>query len=322
MIPPHTFAMASRDELWSHGRLLERRLSHGVAHYTAAAIDATDARDDELAALAAEALARLHEAAPHDARVRMVATTRRVAGVVTTEATMVIARAGLSIVTDATHAAKDIELLDRFSRRPGEGRPSDAVDRRPSDTLDHLPLVWRHGTASVLLHEAAGHAAEHGHPALDWPSWLSVRDEPLAGTDDVGAATRAADLLAGESPSSFRRESFRDVPLRRMSSLVVRQHGAPFELPERRIEIELLSGGVYEPLTGHVLLFVAAASLVDGTHSEPLAPFRIARSRESIAQSLLGAEGEPLRYPGVICSSEGQELLVASAAPTLVTAFR
>jgi hypothetical protein len=47
--------------------------------------------------------------------------------------------------------------------------------------------------------------------------------------------------------------------------------------------------------------------------------FTISRSRAQIAASLSGAEGEPIRYPGVICSREGQELYVASHAPVMIT---
>src|SRR5438067_1789349 len=41
--------------------------------------------------------------------------------------------------------------------------------------------------------------------------------------------------------------------------------------------------------------------------------------REQIAASIAGAIGEPIHYPGVICSREGQELAVGSFAPVMVT---
>ena len=34
-----------------------------------------------------------------------------------------------------------------------------------------------------------------------------------------------------------------------MTTLTASQHHAPFELPERRIEVLLVDGGAYEPLT-------------------------------------------------------------------------
>ena len=120
----------------------------------------------------------------------------------------------------------------------------------------------------------------------------------------------------------MRRASFRDVPLMRMRELVATQHDAPFELPARRIEVQLVEGGAYEPLTETVTLHIASADLIDGDDVVALEPFAIRDSRTAIARSLIGATGESLRYPGVICSREGQELFVASHAPVLVTRFR
>ena len=154
----------------------------------------------------------------------------------------------------------------------------------------------------MLLHEAIGHATEHGHAPLEWPPWLRVRDAARDG--------RVANLLAGEQPAATRRESFRDVPLRRMTNLVVEQHGAPFELPDDRIEIQLVAGGAYEPLTEIVTINVAISDA---------GPFTIRAPRRAIARSLVGAQGNPIRYPGVICSREGQELYVGSHAPVIVT---
>ena len=45
-------------------------------------------------------------------------------------------------------------------------------------------------------------------------------------------------------------------------------------------------------------------------------------SRANIARAFIGASGEPLRYPGVICSREGQELVVGSSAPLLLMELR
>ena len=46
----------------------------------------------------------------------------------------------------------------------------------------------------------------------------------------------------------------------------------------------------------------------------------IRATRSDIARSIVGATGDPIRYPGVICSREGQELFVGSYAPLIVTA--
>ncbi|HEX7154791.1 MAG TPA: hypothetical protein VF618_25130 [Thermoanaerobaculia bacterium] len=301
--PP--FAIATRDQVRANGTLVENRLTTGVARITGHTIEARDDHDAELVA-AADALARVDLRGVHD-RVRIVATARRIGDVRVDDVTLTVTRGARSIVTTPEQLHADLRHLDAGDANAG------AASRT-------MPILWKNGSAAVLLHEAAGHAAEHQHAPLAWPAWLTVHDEPRAAVDDCGEPTRVTDLLR-EAPASYRRESFRDVPLRRMSNLVARQHGAPFELPPQRIEIELLTGGVYEPLTETVSLFVSAATLVDGDATQPLAPFVITETRAAIVGALRGATGEPLRYPGVVCSSEGQEVVVGSHAPLVLTVF-
>lgn len=310
---PFTFAIATRDELRLRGRVVEQRLSHGVARHAGDVIAADDARDDELVMRCDTAIEDLRAVAPADARVRLVASARRIGDATIVSSTMTIGIDGVFVVTDAKHAESDVALLR------STGRPERSEGSPPLDDVDYrsIPLVWHNGSASVLLHEAAGHAAEHDHERLEWPSWLSVRDEPDETLDDLGHRCRAADLLAGEPPACFRRESFRDVPLRRMSNLVARG-SAPFELPERRIDVYLVSGGTYEPLDETVTIHVAAARIGDRW----IAPFALREPRASIARAILGATGDPQRYPGVVCSAEGQELVVGSKAPLMLTHFR
>jgi len=153
----------------------------------------------------------------------------------------------------------------------------------------------------VLLHEAIGHAQEHDHAPIDWPSWLEV-DVPL----------------------QLRRASFSDIPLLRMTNLRISGGGRPARLagetpaPLSEIEILLVAAGSYEPLTETVTLRIAAANY-DGRR---LPPFDIRESRAAVAEALIAAEGDPIRYPGVVCSREGQELVVGSFAPVMVTCFR
>lgn len=263
------FRIATRDELWSRGRLLESRLSHGEAVDTPSGIVATDVRDDELVAICERELARLREAMPRDARVRIVAE----ASTDGVSATMTIRRGELSIVTTPEHVAEDLALLECGGAAEQTRLPS----HRP-------PIVWRNGTAAVLLHEAFGHPAEHGHPPIAWPSWLHV---------DLGLR--------------HRRATFRDVPLLRMTHVRATQENAPFEVPDGAVEVLLVAGGSYEPLTETVTLQIAVPS------------FEYRATRREIAASLAGAAGDPIRYPGVICSREGQELVVPSSAPVMVT---
>jgi hypothetical protein len=276
------FSIATRDEVWLHGRLVDRRLSHGQAFEDEHGIRASDARDDALVAACDAAMDELHAFIVNDARMHLVAEASNVDGVTRT---MVVMLGDRSVVTTPEHFAHDFALL----RDAGIG---DAEPR-------HLPFVWNHGSAAVLLHEMIGHPLEHDQSPVELPPWLSV-DVPL----------------------KLRRASFKDVPLLRMTDVVAQQSGAPFALPDERIEIVLVDGGAYDPLTEEVTLRIAAANLVEGGRTRAMAPFTFQETRVNLARSIVGASGEPLRYPGVICSREGQELVVGSCAPLLVTEQR
>lgn len=278
------FANASRDELWINGARVESRLSHGVAVDEGDRIVASDDYDEELVQLCEESIATLRKSVVEDARMRLVASARRVRGVVMTESTITTTRDGVSIV------GSDLSFF-----------------ATPSSTRSDLPILWRNGSAAVLFHEAIGHPAEHNAHPVEWPAWLSVRDEPQFPIDDCGNDARAVDLMR-EPPACFRRESFRDIPLRRMTNVVVR--GEKHFNETDFIEVHLVRGGSYDPLTDIVTIDIAVSSI---------GPFTIRKTRAEIAASIIGATGAPIAYPGVICSREGQELVVGSHAPIMVT---
>ena len=284
------YAAAVRDEIWIGGALLESRAGWGQARQNGKEIIASDRLDDASLRTACDAeMQRVRDIAGaiDDARLRIVvrATTDGL------ESTVSITMGSVSIVTTPQFAIADAHALRGLLSRPP------TPDPRPP-----APLVWRNGSAAILLHEAAGHAAENGHQSIPWPQWLRVRDGE-------------ADLLAGQSPRRLRRESFRDVPLPRMTSVVVEQRNAPFDPPRHCVDIHLIAGGSYEPLTEMVSIHVAVAE----SGGKVLQPFEIRASREEISRAMLGATGEPIRYPGVICSREGQELFVGSYAPVILT---
>jgi hypothetical protein len=292
-----TFIIVTRDELWSLERraLLESRLIHGSADQRGDTIDARDDCDDELLTFCDRESAAVREALGglSEGRARFVVSALRESVVATISITVL----DLSVVSTLPHLRSDYEML----REMASVRPVKRRDYRG------VPIVWRNGTGAVLLHEAAGHPAEHGHPALAWPKWLTAFDGD-------------SDLLAGEAPKAMRRQSFTDVPLRRMTNVVVNVT-MTMPLPPRRIEILLVAGGRYEPLTGNVSLSISAADFIDGDESIRLRPFVIRESREAVARAIRGASGPTRRYPGVICTKEGQELFVGSHAPDLVTEF-
>ena len=285
------FAIATRDELWIDGTLAERRLSCGSASDEGGKIIATQTDDEELIRACDAQIDQLREDVDENARVRLVASARRIRGVVIPDKTMTITIDGVSIVS------RDASVLRRALAIPK------TIDRTD------LPIVWRGGSAAVLLHEAVGHAAEHHAKPVKWPEWLRVQDIPHFSIDDVGNFAKGVSLIDGP-PACFRRESFRDVPLRRMTNVLVRQTRAPFRVPKQSIDVHLVAGGSYDPLTDVVTIQVAVSSA---------GPFTFRRKRKDVAKSLVGAQGAPIEYPGVICSREGQELAVGSAAPVMIT---
>lgn len=338
----HLFALLSRDDVWTldrgRRRHVESRVAQGVARYRSsrpAAVEATDSLSDlgpeagglhkRLEALVSQAAGAVGEIrSAHRVFARTVCSVRKVTAddrhdvrdAITIALT--VARGGerLSAVTSPQTLREELRLVENAI----------GLDPAPATARESLPILWTGGSAAVLFHEAIGHPAEHEHAPIAWPLWLHVIDDPSVegfGTmnlDDTGAPVSPRELTMNHGGFAWRRESFRDAPLPRMTNLIVRQEAAPFALPDARIEIRLLAGGRYEPLTETVTLNVAVAERVDGQSRSRLAPFELRASRTAIAASVLGGSGEPMRYPGVVCSAEGQEIVVGSFAPLILTA--
>lgn len=263
------------------GRLVERRVSCGEAIEDEHGIAATDKSHPALLQSCDEAIESMRRLLEPDLRMRLVAESRAHG----TESTLVASIGQWSVVSDPLHVENDLRLLREIA----------AVAPSHRHPPPELPILWKNGTAAVLAHEAIGHPLEHGRDPLPLPGWLTVH-------------------VALEP----RRASFRDVPLIRMRHVSVAQNEAPFVLAPDRVEILLVDGGAWEPLTDMVTIRVSAADLVSGNVVERLAPFEIVESRGALLRAITGASGEPLRYPGVVCSREGQELFVESHAPLLL----
>jgi hypothetical protein len=270
-----TFSIAQIDELWIRSALAERRLMHGRAEERGDEIFAVDDRNDALVDACERAIETMRALVPPDVRVRLVSRNG--------DAAMTIEINGISIVTTPQFLDADLQLLRASTTTPSPRSAGRGWREAPGEGRS-VPIAWHNGSAAVLLHEAIGHPRELGVPEIEWPSWLRV-----------------------DTPIELRRASFSDVPLRRMTSVTVSQNNAPFALPEPRIDVQLVRGGAYDPLTDVVTIDVAVPR------------FTIRATRAQIAASIIGATGEPIRYPGVVCSREGQELVVGSYAPLLVT---
>lgn len=196
----------------------------------------------------------------------------------------------------------------------------------PGQVPDDIPILWRGGSASVLFHELIGHRSQAGLPALEWPVWLTVSDQPFAEgvgrmvVDDTGASPRAALLTKGQQLQCRRRQTFRDMPLIRMTNLICETAGLPLRVPEQRIEVWLVEHGSYDSDSDRASLNISLADHVDGSTRRRLPPFRIESGAEQIAAALVGGRGPLTRYPGIVCGDEGQRIPVGSWSMELLTA--
>ncbi|MGK2857672.1 MAG: hypothetical protein ACSLFQ_10750 [Thermoanaerobaculia bacterium] len=233
----------------------------------------------------------------------------------------------LVVTTAPAHDHAHVSIVSTPASLRGDlGRLRDALWRPPArdPRIDALPIAWSGGSAAVLLHEALGHPAERVAPRVKWPAWLEVLDNPAIdgpghlAADDCGRPVSCRDLTRGEQPSALRRWSFRDTPITRMSILRVAASGKPMKLPSPRVEIQLVEHGSWDPLTDEVVIRVSLAELVDDRGRFLLPRFTIRDTRSGLAARIEGWFGDDTRYPGVICSDEGQALPVGSFAVGLV----
>jgi hypothetical protein len=224
---------------------------------------------------------------------------------------------GLGIVVPFSDAI-DLEIDRQLDRLTVDGEGTEVFD-------PEVPILWTAGTGSILFHESLGHPAEVGASPLRWPDWLRVVDDPSGEglgameSDDIGLAVHPADLTAGEIPTAFRREGYRDSPLRRMTSLRVELTGPEVEPPPDRIEVQHLGGGEWDPVTDRVAIRVTSAIRVRAGRRRTLHPFLWIARRGDVPGSLMGAVGPTKAYPGVLCRDEGQRIPVGSASPDILT---
>jgi len=186
---------------------------------------------------------------------------------------------------------------------------------------ESVPMLFARGSAAVLAHEMIGHPAEVG-ARYGFPEWLSIVDDPSGPlltmpTDDEGNRTRRAELTHGEQPSAFRRTSFRDVPLRRMTNTIVTAT-KEVDLPDAYIQIDAIADAAVARASSAFRIRVVSSALVRGDQRIPLAPFTLHSSPERLAAALIGGRGPVATYPGVLCSEEGQRLPVGAASVDLL----
>lgn len=219
-----------------------------------------------------------------------------------------VEREGVALVSSTL---QDVQLVDRVPAARCMARPTEA-----------MPLHFVSGSGAVLMHEAIGHPAEQ-NDFITWPDWLRVTDDPtmnglgMCRVDDTGRETVLRQLVS-DSPSAYRRGDHRDLPLNRMTNVVVSARFCATEPAPRRIVIELVDHGTWDAARDLVILRIVRSTLHDHESAVPLLPWRFAMTRAAVSRSLSATSLAVELYPGVICSSAGQDIGVGSASCDLV----
>jgi TldD protein len=247
----------------------------------------------------------------------------------------------------------DAMLHEILMRRHEEGEAREAPEGESA-------VVLAPGTGGVFFHEACGHALEGDLVLREAsvfrdllgrkiaPEFVGAMDDStqpgLEGSyvwDDEGTAGRGTVLIARGTLKSFladrvaggrlgcgttgngRRESFRDIPMSRMSNTFLM---AGEEDPEeilratpRGVFVRRLEGGRVDTGTGEFLFRAASGSLIeDGRLTAPLRPFSIAgNGLEALRE--IDRVGRDLSFGtgAGSCGKEGQKVPVAVGQPTL-----
>jgi len=235
------------------------------------------------------------------------------------------------------------------------------ADSAASPPSGETAVILGPGAGGILFHEACGHALEGDRALRDrsalaallgeevGPKELTLVDDPtldgLPGSrrfDDEGwpaARTvlidagrvagllldRATALRAGTAPTgSARRESYRDLPLPRMTNTFVtegtRDPGEILAAVQRGVYVEELGAGRVDTATADLTFRVRRGSLVAG--GRKVAPLQACAVSGNGLRALAGVRmiGADLRFdPGAgECGKEGQRARAAVGQPTIL----
>ena len=237
----------------------------------------------------------------------------------------------------------------------------DAAQTTAPAPVGEMPVVLGPGVGGILFHEACGHALEGdrvlaGKSALAEkfgeqvaPDFLTLVDDPtldgLPGSrryDDEGWRTaptvliergRVAGLLldratarrAGSAPTgSARRETYRDLPLPRMTNTFVREGrwsaGSIVSAVARGLYVEELGAGQVDTATGEFAFQVRRGALIAGGRLVAASGPCSVVGTGLRALAGVRAVGTDLRFdPGAgECGKDGQRARAAVGQPTLL----
>jgi TldD protein len=230
------------------------------------------------------------------------------------------------------------------------------LDARPSPA-GRMAVVMNSGTGGVLLHEACGHGLEidHVHKGASVysgkvgekvaSSVVSASDDPtrrsLWGSyeyDDEGTPSQHTVLIEKgilrgylydrheamkdgvASSGNGRRQSFRSVPIPRMSNTYIEPgDSTPEEIlasTTRGLYAAKMGGGQVDPTTGEFVFAVSEGYLIENGELGPAVRGAVLIGNGPRTLEIIDAVGNDLSFEEGTCGKEGQGVPVTTGGPT------